>query len=48
MKKYRIKPYDLVHDIWYIQRRFLWIFWLSVGVGSKHEAQYIIDELNEK
>ena len=48
MKKYRIKPYDLVNDIWLIQKRFLWIFWLSISAGSEGECQIIVDELNNK
>ena len=46
MKKYRIEPYDLMHDIWLIQKRVALIFWMTMGVGSKKEVQKKADELN--
>ena len=45
MKKYRMKPYDLVNDIWILQRRFLLVFWIPMGVGSKQKIEAKLAEL---
>ena len=47
MNKYRIIPYDMINDIWIIQKRILWIFWKTIGVGSKHKCQQMVDRLNK-
>jgi len=44
--KYRIKPFDVINDIWLLQKRVLWIFWQSLGCGTKAEVQKKADELN--
>ena len=44
--KYRIKPFDIMNDIWLIQKRVLWIFWQSLGCGPKVEVQKKADQLN--
>ena len=44
--KYKIEAWDLMHDIWILKKRVLWIFWRIVGTGSKCEVQKKMDELN--
>jgi hypothetical protein len=44
--KYRIKPFDLMNDIWLLQKRVMWIFWQTLGCGTKSEVQKKADELN--
>lgn len=44
MKRYRIKPYDLVNDIWILQERFLLFFWKSMGAGSKAKVSQLRDK----
>jgi len=44
--KYRIKPFDIMNDIWLLQKRVLWIFWQSLGCGQKADVQKKADELN--
>jgi hypothetical protein len=45
-KKYRSYPFDMMSDIYLLQRRVLWIFWWSMGVGTKKEVETKIEELN--
>ncbi len=45
MNKYRIRPYDVVHDIWLLQERYF--FWIDVGVGSKAVVEAMIGTANE-
>lgn len=44
--KYRIKPFDLMNDLWMLQKRVFGIFWVCMGGGSKAEVQQKMDELN--
>jgi hypothetical protein len=44
--KFRIQPIDLMNDVWVIQQRVCWIFWRSVGAGTKAKLQSKLDELN--
>ena len=44
--QYRIKPYDLVNDIWILQKRVLFFFWVSMGAGDKAKLEKKRDELN--
>lgn len=51
MKKsnYRIKPYDVLHDIWFLQERVFLCFWAWRGTGRKSELTKKKEELdNEK
>jgi hypothetical protein len=45
-KQYRAKPYDILHDIWLLQKRFLWIFWRSISVGQRGKVEAKVAELN--
>lgn len=45
MKKYKIKPYDVVGDIWLLNKRIFLIFWWCIGVGTKKEVLEAIKEL---
>ena len=47
-KKYRLKAYDVKNDIYYIQRRFMLIWWEcpSYGAGNKSKMKKILKELN--
>lgn len=48
MKKYRIKPYDVVNNIYSVQRRVLFFFWTPAGVGRYADCKKVVDGLNEK
>ena len=43
--KFRIKPYDLVNDIWLLQRRVFWMFWRTEGVGTEKQLTETIKKL---
>jgi hypothetical protein len=45
-QQYRIKPYDLVNDIWILQKRVFLFFWVSMGAGSQSKLADKRDELN--
>lgn len=34
--QYRLVEYSTL-DIWILQKRFLWIFWISITAGKHHE-----------
>jgi len=42
--KYKISEYDPVHDIWLLEKRFLFIFWIPVTCGSKKALEKFLDE----
>ncbi len=46
--KYRIKPYDMINDVWILEKKIFWIFYSSVGVGSEKEVAAKAKELNER
>lgn len=46
METYRIKEYDVVNDIWILQKRVFGIFWKSLGVGSKRKLHEKINNLS--
>lgn len=46
--KYRIKPYDIINDIWFIEKRFLLFFWKWIGIGTKNEVSRKLDELEKE
>ncbi len=46
--KYRIKPFDLINDIWLLQERWLFFFWLTKGAGREVEVLKKAEELNKK
>lgn len=48
MKKYRVMPYDVVNDIWTVERRIFFIFWWYAGGGSYADCKKIVDDLNKK
>jgi len=37
--KYRIRPYDLMYDIWVVYERRWFFFWVPVGTGKKAEVE---------
>lgn len=39
MKRYRIKPYDIVHDLWVLEERKWLFFWVCRGSGSRATVQ---------
>jgi hypothetical protein len=43
MKKYRMKEYDPINDLWILQKRFF-IFWLGMSVGSKEKVEKFIKD----
>lgn len=47
-KKYRIKPYDEINDIWILQEKFCSFFWRGIGAGSKRKLQEFIDQTSAK
>jgi len=42
---YRIKEYDVVNDVYILQRHLFWFVWKGVGVGSKERLEEKIKEL---
>ena len=51
MKKLRLKPFDVVNDIYLLQekKKFLFIpYWKTVGVGSKERCELAIADLEEQ
>lgn len=48
MIKYRVKPVDIMHDIWMLQERTFFIFWKFIGLGRKDEVTKKCKELNEQ
>lgn len=44
--KYRIKLFDIMRDVYRIEKRVCWIFWTTVGFGTKDAVQKKADELN--
>jgi hypothetical protein len=49
MTKYRLKEFDLVNDIWIIQQRTLFFFWVGqFAITGKEKAQSTIKQLNSK
>jgi len=41
--KYRIKKFDVVNNIWILQEKKLFVFWIAIGVGSKEKLQETIE-----
>jgi hypothetical protein len=51
MKHLRIKPFDIVNDIYLLQekKKFLFIpYWATIGVGSKENTEAVLEELERK
>lgn len=48
MTKFRMIPYDRVNDIWFMERRSWFIFWVLEGVGPKAKVQTLVDQLNKE
>jgi len=45
--KYKVKPYDVVNDIWIIYERVFFIFWRNIGVGTREKCEKYVKD-NEK
>jgi hypothetical protein len=45
--QYRIEPYDVVNDIWLLQKRAFWFFWRDLGVGGRKVLLAKIAELED-
>ena len=48
MNHYKIKQFDVVNDIWLLQKRFLFFFWRTIGVGSQKKLIATIKKLETK
>jgi len=48
LTKYRLKAYDVAADIYFVQKRFLFMWWTcpSFGVGKKEKMTPIIEAYN--
>jgi len=46
MKKYKIKPYDEVNDVWLLYRHSWWIFYSFVSAGSKLRLTKFVEDNN--
>jgi hypothetical protein len=44
MNKYKIVPFDEIHDIWILKRKIWWIFYEYAGLGTKAELEKFIKE----
>jgi len=44
-KKYRIKEYDIVNNIYILQKHVFWFIWRGIGAGSKEKLEKKIKEL---
>ena len=38
-KKYKLKPYDKVHNIWLLYEKVFWFFYKYVSAGQKDELE---------
>lgn len=38
-KRYRMVSYDVIHDIWVVEERWWWFFWLGISAGSKSACE---------
>jgi hypothetical protein len=48
MKKYKMKEYDPIHDLWILQKRVFLFLWLGISVGSKEKIEkFIKDKEND-
>ena len=51
MENLRLKPFDIVNDIYLLQekKKFLFIsYWKTIGVGSKQKCESAIKDLEKK
>ena len=52
MSKYRLKAHSLAHDIWIIEKKYLWLIWLTYGAGGAgnkarmEEVKHALEEGN--
>ena len=46
MTKYRMTVYDPMHDIWILEKRIFFLFWLQLSAGSKAAVERSVRELN--
>ena len=44
MKKYKIKPYDEVNDVYLLYRQVWWIFYSFVSAGGKVRLEKFVEE----
>lgn len=43
--QYRVKPFDLVKDVWYLEKRVFWVLWVNMGVGKEEVVRSKLDKL---
>jgi len=48
MNKYKAVPFDLVHNIWLLKKRTFFIFWKTIGIGSREKVEAAINKLTIK
>tara|TARA_R100000951_G_scaffold112182_1_gene112182 strand:+ start:5634 stop:5780 length:147 start_codon:yes stop_codon:yes gene_type:complete len=44
MKKYRLKDYDPVNDLYLLQEHMIWFLWRTISAGSKEKLNKFIEE----
>jgi hypothetical protein len=44
MKKYKIKPFDEVHDMYLLYRQVWWIFYSFVSAGTKEALKQFVKD----
>jgi len=45
-KNYRIVEYDPANDIWVLQKKHFFLFWIGVSAGSKQKLEKFIEGLD--
>lgn len=48
MLKYRAKQHKILHEVWFLEERFCFFFWLAVKSGSEFEMKNKAAKLNNK
>ena len=48
MKKYRIRSWDIVNNLYMLEEQVFWFIWKFVGLGEKEKLKKIIKDLEEE
>ena len=48
MTKYRTRVWDRMNNIWLLEKRWLFFFWVCEGAGPQEKVQKEADQLNKE
>ena len=48
MKRWRKGVNDPAHNIWVLERRFLFFFWIQISAGSEQKIDEIVEQFNKE